>query len=96
MKISFRGQDDVERQVKQVMRENYTSMEDEVLKNCRAKIDKEFRGDFAHKMQTQRSEIGNQDAVNMLTILKDAYKGAGMQQDAQALSAQISRLDVKG
>lgn len=47
MNISFKGQNDIERQVRQIMRESSPSIESKILEHCRTKIDSEFRDEFA-------------------------------------------------
>ena len=88
-------QDSIERQVKQVMRENYASMENDVYNNCRKRINDEFYDKFISQAKAQRSHIGDDDLKILLSTLKKSYESSGMHKDAKALEAQISKLDVK-
>ena len=88
-------QDSIERQIKQVMRENYASMEKDVYNNCRKRINDEFYDKFISKAKAQRSQIGDDDLKILLSTLKKSYESSGMHKDAKALEAQISKLDVK-
>ena len=88
-------QDSIERQIKQVMRENYASMEKDVYNNCRKRINDEFYDKFISKAKAQRSQIGDDDLKILLSTLKKSYESSGMHKDAKVLEAQISKLDVK-
>lgn len=88
-------QDSIERQVKQVMRENYASMETDVYNSCRKKIKDEFYDKFISQAKAQRSQIGDDDLKILLSTLKKSYESSGMHKDAKVLEAQISKLDVK-
>lgn len=88
-------QDSIERQVKQVMRENYASMENDVYNSCRKKINDEFYDKFISQAKAQRSQIGDDDLKILLSTLKKSYESSGMHKDAKALEVQISKLDVK-
>lgn len=88
-------QDSIERQIKQVMRENYASMEKDVYNNCRKKINDEFYDKFVSQTRLQRSQIGDDDLKILLSTLKKSYKSSGMLDDAKAIEAQIAKLDVK-
>ena len=50
-------QDNIERQVKQVMRENYASMETDVYNSCRKKIKDEFYDKFISKAKAQEVRL---------------------------------------
>lgn len=88
-------QDSIERQIKQVMRENYASMEKDVYNNCRKKINDEFYDKFVSQTKLQRSQIGDDDLKILLSTLKKSYESSGMLNDAKAIEAQIAKLDVK-
>ncbi len=88
-------QDSIERQIKQVMRENYASMEKDVYNNCRKKINDEFYDKFVSQTKLQRSKIGDDDLKILLSTLKKSYESSGMINDAKAIEAQIAKLDVK-
>ena len=88
-------QDSIERQVKQVMRENYASMENDVYNSCRKKINDEFYDKFISQAKAQRSQIGDDDLKILLSTLKKSYESSGMINDAKAIEAQISKLDVR-
>ena len=88
-------QDNIERQVKQVMRENYASMEKDVYNNCRKRINDEFYDKFISKAKAQRSQIGDDDLKILLSTLKKSYENSGMHKDAKVLEAQISKLDIR-
>lgn len=88
-------QDSIERQVKQVMRENYASLENDVYNSCRKKIKDEFYGKFISKAKAQRSQIGDDDLKILLSTLKKSYENSGMINDARAIEAQIAKLDVR-
>lgn len=88
-------QDSIERQIKQVMRENYASMEKDVYNNCRKKINDEFYDKFVSQTKLQRSQIGDDDLKILLSTLKKSYESSGMINDAKAIEAQIAKLDVK-
>lgn len=88
-------QDSIERQVKQVMRENYASMERDVYNNCRKKINDDFYDKFVSQTKLQRSQIGNDDLKILLSALKKSYESSRMLDDAKAIEAQIAKLDVK-
>ena len=88
-------QDSIERQVKQVMRENYASMENDVYNSCRKKINDEFYDKFISQAKAQRSQIGDDDLKILLSTLKKSYESSGMLNDARAIEAQISKLDVR-
>ncbi len=88
-------QDNIERQIKQVMRENYASMEKDVYNNCRKRINDEFYDKFISQARAQRSQIGDDDLKILLSTLKKSYENSGMHKDAKALEAQIAKLDVR-
>lgn len=88
-------QDSIERQIKQVMRENYASMEKDVYNNCRKRINDEFYDKFISQARAQRSPIGDDDLKILLSTLKKSYENSGMHKDAKALEAQISKLDIR-
>lgn len=88
-------QDSIERQIKQVMRENYASMEKDVYNNCRKRINDEFYDKFISQARAQRSQIGDDDLKILLSTLKKSYENSGMHKDAKALEAQISKLDIR-
>ena len=88
-------QDSIERQIKQVMRENYASMEKDVYNNCRKKINDDFYDKFVSQTRLQRSQIGDDDLKILLSTLKKSYESSGMINDAKAIEAQIAKLDVK-
>lgn len=88
-------QDSIERQVKQVMRENYASMENDVYNSCRKKINDEFYDKFISQAKAQRSQIGDDDLKILLSTLKKSYESSGMINDAKAIEAQIAKLDVR-
>ncbi len=88
-------QDSIERQVKQVMRENYASMENDVYNSCRKKINDEFYDKFISQTKAHRSQIGDDDLKILLSTLKKSYESSGMLNDARAIEAQISKLDVR-
>ena len=95
MKIPVVAQDPIERQVMQVMRENYAQIEGDVLQSCRTKINNEFYDEFIHQAKVQKNNVDNVDLKTILTVIKDAYLNAGMNKDAIAIDSQIARLDVK-
>lgn len=88
-------QDSIERQIKQVMRENYASMEKDVYNNCRKKINDDFYDKFVSQTRLQRSQIGDDDLKILLSTLKKSYESSRMLDDAKAIEAQIAKLDVK-
>ena len=103
MKISFQsGQKaqpltiNIENQVKQVMRENYAAMENEIIDNSCQKIKGQFFDDFQNAIRKTQNEIGKKDLVNILTTLKSAYFQAGLTKDAEVLDTQIKQIDLQG
>ncbi len=88
-------QDSIERQIKQVMRENYASMEKDVYNNCRKKINDDFYDKFVSQTRLQRSQIGDDDLKILLSTLKKSYESSRMLDDAKAIEVQIAKLDVK-
>lgn len=96
MKITFKGQsDNLELQVKQIMRENYDSMQDEIVQNCSKRINKDFRQKFDWEISNAKNTVSNADTKNILNTLKDAYQNAGLTKDAEVINKQIKRLDVQ-
>lgn len=96
MNLSFKSYPDImENQIKQVMRENYKSMEADVVKNCTQRVNDDFRPMLNRQTAKIKNSVGNNDLKNILTTLKDAYSAAGMTGDVSALEKQISRLNVE-
>lgn len=95
MEIPIVVQDPIERQVTQVMRENYAQIESDVMQNCRTKINNEFYDEFIHQAKVQKNNVDDTDLKTILTVIKNAYLKAGMNKDAIAIDSQIARLDVK-
>lgn len=96
MQISFKSQaDNLEKHVKQVMRENYASMENEVVNNCAKNIDEKYRSEFVYKLKKVENNPSNKDLATILKTLKDSYSQAGMTKDSEVLEKQIEKLDVQ-
>lgn len=93
MKISFMGgYDNLETQIKQVMRENYNDMEKQAVNNCSLKINNEFKDDFVRQIDYKENNM----KIPVLKSLRDAYKNADMNEQASAIDNQLQKLNVKG
>ena len=96
MNLSFNAYPDImENQIKQVMRENYASMEADIIKDCTDKVSQDFRPVFNRQAAKLKTGIGQNDLKTILTTLKDAYNKAGMTKDSSVLEQQLKRLDVE-
>ena len=96
MNISFKSQpDNLKNQVQQLMRENYSQMENEIVTKCSQKIDEKYKSNFDFKLRRIEHSPNNKDLVAILTSLKDAYKQSGLNKDVECISNQIKALDVQ-
>lgn len=94
--LSFKAYPDImENQIKQVMRENYASMEGDIVKDCTDKVNQDFRPVFNRQAAKLKNGIGQNDLKILLTTLKDAYNHAGMVNDSSVIEQQLKRLDVE-
>ena len=107
MRISFQSSDiknspakvvpdNIEGQVRQVMRENYAPMEAVIVDNCAKRIESEFAPQFRREVIKAKKEIGKQDLANILTSLQSAYQQAGLKKDADVLGVQLQRIELQG
>lgn len=83
-------------QIKQVMKENYNTIEKEVVDRCVENVNANFKPVLRNEVSKLKQETGKNDLINILSTLKEAYSKAGMEKDSAVLEEQIKRLDVKG
>lgn len=96
MKISFKTQPDIlKNQVQQLMRENYSQMEQDLVDKCTKKVDEKYNSDFYYELRKVEYHPGDKDLVSILSTLKDAYKQSGLTKDVECIDNQIKKLDTK-
>lgn len=96
MNISFKSQpDNLEKQVNQLMRENYSKIEKDIVDNCINKIDNQYNSEFNYRLKKVEHTPGNKDLVSILSTLKNAYKQSGLNKDVECIDNQIKKLDVQ-
>ncbi len=95
MKISFKSDNNIELQVKQIMRENYPSLIDDVVAKCTDKLGKDFETSLKYELGKARNDVNKNDLLNILKTLKVTYEESGLTKESQAIHSQIKRLDVK-
>lgn len=96
MKVTFKSRsDNLEKHVNQIMRENYSALENEIINNCSKKIEDKYYSEFTYKLKEVENSTGNKDLVTILDCLKDAYSQSGMNKDVECIDNQIKKLDVQ-
>lgn len=91
--ISFSNQSDyIALQTKQVMRENFNSIEDESLKRISKKISNEYFNVFKKSLEEQRNKTNKNDVRAILAELRNAYSEAGYKDDANAISEHLKTI----
>lgn len=96
MNISFKSQpDNLEKHVNQLMRENYSKIEKDIVDNCIKKVDNQYNSEFNYKIKKVEHYPSDKDLVTILSSLKDAYKQCGLNKDVDCINNQIKKLDVQ-
>lgn len=96
MQISCKAQpDNLEKHIKQVMRENYASMENEVVNKCSKNIEDKYRSEFQYKLKKVENNPSNKDIAAILSSLKEAYSQSGLKTDSEILDKQLQKLDIQ-
>lgn len=96
MKISFKSQpDNLEKHVNQLMRENYSSLENNIINNCSKNIENKYKSEFDFKLRKVENMPGNKDLVSILGSLKEAYQQSGLNKDVECIDNQIKKLDLQ-
>lgn len=86
MKISFKTQPDIlKNQVQQLMRENYSQMEQDLVDKCTKKVDEKYKSDFNYKLKKVEYCPSDKDLISILSSLKDAYKQSGLTKDVECI-----------
>ena len=96
MPITFTSQDYIAYQVKQVLRENQATYEDNIYHNFIKKIEEQYMPSFDKQIADVRNNISTKDTINILLSLKNAYQNAGRINDSQILEQQIQKLNIEG
>lgn len=95
MKITFKSHpSNLESQVKQLMRENYSTLENDVINNCCKSIEDKYKSEFNYELKKVEFSPSNKDLLAILNCLKQAYLQSGMQNDVECIDNQIKKLDV--
>ena len=81
--------------IRQSIKDNYETVENEIVQKCYEDINKKLKPEFNQKINAISNEVGKNDLVNLLSLLKNAYESAGQEKDAEVLNSQIKKLDVE-
>lgn len=84
--------DYIETQTKQIIRENFVTIQDEAANNVFQVVEHKYRDEFTHKIEQSKKTIGVQDIISIFTDLRDAYSDAGLNKDADVIGAYIKKL----
>lgn len=96
MKVAFKNYSTIiDSYIIQSIKENYQTVENEIIQKCREDVNKKLKPEFNQKINIASNEIGKNDLVNLLSTLKNAYASAGLSKDAEVINSQIKRLDVE-
>ncbi len=96
LKVSFKSYpDNLDILIKNKMRENYASLENEVVKKATADVNENFRPRFNRQIAKIQNEIGKNDLVNILSEMSKAYKNAGLENDAKVLESHTNKINLE-
>lgn len=96
LNVSFKSYpENLDTLIKNKMRENYASLESEVLQKATEEVNNKFKPVFNRQIGKLQAETGKNDLKNILSTLKDAYQNAGLQRDSEVLEKQIRKLDLE-
>lgn len=81
---------DLNRQVKQIMRENFAHMQESITENARKQINNEFTDKFEKEIKKSQNLPVQQDTKLILNELKTAYRNAALQWDVDAIDRYLN------
>lgn len=81
---------DLNRQVKQIMRENFADMQNSIIENARKQINNEFKDKFEKEIKKSQNIPIQQDTKLILNELKTAYRNAALQWDVDAIDRYLN------
>lgn len=81
---------DLNRQVKQIMRENFADMQNSIIENARKQINNEFTDKFEKEIKKSQNIPIQQDTKLILNELKTAYRNAALQWDVDAIDRYLN------
>lgn len=87
--------DTIKYQVKQVMRDEQKSYEKQIFDICTKKIEDKYLDEFNLRITQAQNNLTQKDKITVLSLLRDAYKDAGMNKEAEVMAAQIGKLNVE-
>ena len=81
---------DLNRQVKQLMRENFADMQNSIIENARKQTNNEFKDKFEKEIKKSQNIPIQQDTKLILNELKTAYRNAALQWDVDAIDRYLN------
>lgn len=78
-----RNQDDhLEKQVKQIIYENFDDINEQTIKKSKEEIEKKYLPQFKKELSQEKGIIGQEDLKTLFTTISGIYKKAGLNKDA--------------
>lgn len=82
-----RNQDNhIEKQVKQVLYENFEDINTQTVNRAKEEIEKKYLPQFKKELVNEKGYISSDDMKTIFSTLADVYKKAGIEKDATILN----------
>ncbi len=97
LKVSFKSYpDNLDLLINSKMRENYASIENEIVQKATDEVNDKFKSRFNRQISKLQTETGAKDIANILSAISKAYKDAGLNRDSDIIDSQIKKLNIVG
>jgi len=81
----------IERQVKQIMQENFDDMKATIIENSSKEINDKFLPEYQAMIEKDKGKINENDTNTFFKTLATAYQNAGLTKDAEILSNYMNK-----